>query len=38
MVPLDLTTAEIDAYITLKYGGSKIKSDVKTSRNPEWFQ
>lgn len=38
MVPLDITSAEIDAYIVVKYGGSKIKSKTVTSRNPEWYQ
>lgn len=37
MVPLDMTAPEIDAYVVVKYGGSKIKSKVITSRNPEWY-
>ena len=36
MVPLDLITPEIDAYVLVKYAGVSIKSDVVTSRNPEW--
>lgn len=38
MVPLDMTSAEIDAYVVVKYGGAKIKSKTVTSRNPEWYQ
>lgn len=37
MVPLDMTSPEIDAYVVVKYGGNKIRSKTITSRNPEWY-
>lgn len=36
MVPLDLISSEIDAYVQVKYAGIKLRSNVVTSRNPEW--
>lgn len=36
LIPLDLFSRNVDAYVVAKFSGNKVKTDTVTSLNPEW--
>lgn len=36
MIPLDLFSRNVDAYVVAKFSGNKIKTNKVTGLNPEW--
>lgn len=36
LIPLDLFSKNVDAYVIAKFSGNKVKTDIVTGLNPEW--
>jgi len=36
LIPLDLISRNVDAYVVAKFSGNKVKTSVISSLNPEW--
>lgn len=36
LIPLDLASRSVDAYVVAKFSGNKVSSEVISSLNPEW--